>query len=156
MNSSRFLHSLILKSMYSSSLIHPLSDSLTGLSVGLPALDIIDPASLSRSGGNTVHSDPILRHLKGNAAGQCFKRCFTRAISNLSCENLCCICGKIDDSSTITVMSDEFSYIPEPPSPLPGQKQMLLLLRYPAGYSPPLSAPLCSVIHNRSFLTNPP
>lgn len=39
-NSSFRLHSLILKSIYSSSFIQPLIDSLTGLSVGLPALDM--------------------------------------------------------------------------------------------------------------------
>ena len=69
---------------------------------------LIYPSRLCRAGCDAVHCDPILSHFQRNAARKRFERRLTRTIGDLSCKDLGSIRGKINDTSVIPTVIDQF------------------------------------------------
>ena len=69
----------------------------------------IYPSRLGRPRSNAVNGDSVGRQLNSDAASKSLQGSFACAIGDLTCKNLCCIGGKVDDSAIISSSVNKFA-----------------------------------------------
>ena len=69
---------------------------------------IVNPPCLSRTWSHTVHGNAVFCYFKCDATCECFQSRLACTIGNLTCKDLCSICGKIDNSAVIATMLNKF------------------------------------------------